>query len=74
MTQSYISRIVIITGVPPLPVVGANLIGKVKKVVEHEALLVELPGGRDGRVDIVDVCDCYLHGPLRHFAVGMILK
>ena len=64
----------IMIGVPPSPTTGMNLIGKIKKVVEHEALLVELPGGQEGRVAITDVSDRYLKDPLRHFFVGKVLK
>ena len=62
------------TGVPPSPAIAMNLIGKIKKVVEHEALLVGLPGGQDGRVAITDVSDCYLKDPLQHFSVGKVFK
>ena len=61
-------------GVPPSPTVGMNLIGKVRKVVEHEVLLVDLPGGHQGRVAMTDVSDCYMKNPLRHFSVGKVLK
>ena len=51
-----------------------NLIGRIKKVVEHEALLVELPGGQGGRVAMIDVSDHYLDNPLRHFSAEKLVK
>ena len=72
--HSCFSGVAFVTGLPPSPAIGMNVIGKVKKIVECEVLLVELPGGRAGKIAITDVSDHYLGDPLRRFSVGVVLK
>ena len=45
------------------PAVGDMVVGKIRQVIPHHALMVAIPGGV-GRVDITDVTDHYCDNPL----------
>ena len=45
------------------PAVGDMVVGKIRQVIPHYALMVAIPGGV-GRVDITDVTDHYYDNPL----------